>query len=371
MNKSAPTPTKLQISHPRDGDILCRHDGTIEDGKLHIEVSGAALEGGQVTVNGVAATMTEGWFSARIGLEVGPQLITTQLRLGGASFEQRLGVTVNLNSRKRYRFSVDDNIDFLADIGRDPEAYAALFDHWFLDFWRQIHQQFGTKVHINIYYQTMARDFNLTMFPDKYRDEWEENSDWLHLSFHALQNEPARLYRNAGYDLMATHFEMVMEQIDRFAGEEVYGRVTTVHWAECPVEAVRALRDRGVDAFIALPWPGAGECNTIYYLDTMQGAHLAARDAWQDTAEGVTFVTCDQVVNGKALDEIVPHLETQAADPHTGEMIELLIHEQYFRREWHIYQPDVMDKVRRAVGWVTEHGYEPVFWADGLLGSPV
>jgi len=365
------TAGKLQINTPRDGDILNRHDGEMRDGKLHLKVYGAALQGGQVTVNGVAANVADGWFAADIALEAGHQLITAQLQLGAVMMEQRIGVVVDLSSRKRYRFSVDDNIEFLVDIGRDPDAYDSLFDHWFLSFWRDIHREFGTKVHINIYYQNEARDFNLTRFPDKYRNEWEENAQWLHLSFHALQNFPNRIYQNAGYELMATHFEMVMNEIDRFAGEQVYGNVTTVHWAECPVEGVRALRDRGVDTFIALPRPGGGECNTIYYLEQSQGAHLAARDAWQDTAEDVTFVTCDQVVNGKALGDIVPHLEQQAANPHTGEMIELLIHEQYFRRDLPIYQHDVMEKVRRAVGWMGEHGYEPVFWSDGFLGSAV
>ncbi len=364
-------PDKLRINEPHDGDVLNRHDGRIQDDRLHLPVSGAALKGGEVTVNGVGAHVSDGWFCAEIELPGGPQIITARLQLGGLSIEQRIGVTVDLNSTKRYRFSVDDTIEFLVDIGRGPDAYGSLFDHWFLAFWRDIHREWGTKVHINIYYQNEARDFNLTMFPDKYKDEWESNADWLHLSFHALQNYPNRIYQHAGYDLMATHFEMVMEQVRRFAGEAVTGHVTTVHWAEAPVEAVRALRDRGVDTFIALPRRHGGECNTIYYLDEERGAHLGARDAWQDTAEDVTFITCDQVVNSKAVDEVVPHLEQQAADPHTGEMIELLIHEQYFRRDLLYYQHDAMEKVRRAVSFVTEHGYAPVFWCDGFLGSPL
>ena len=76
------------------------------------------------------------------------------------------------------------------------------------------------------------------------------------------------------------------------------------------------------------------------------------------------------MVNGLALDEIEPHLDRQAASPHTGEMIELLIHEQYFREEWAYHQPETQEKVRTALRWVTERGYEPVFWGDGFLGTP-
>ncbi len=369
MNASAET--QFQMNFPVDGDILCRHDGSITDGRLHITAHGAAPGGGEVAVNGVAATLVDGWFSAPVALGAGRQLITIRWECGGRVTEHRIGVTVNLNSRKRYRFSVDDNIEFLTDIGKDPGAYPSLFDHPFLGFWRHINEEFGTKVHINIYYQNDARDFNLTMFPDTYRGEWEANSDWLHLSFHALQNYPNRIYRDAGYDLMATHFEMVMAEIDRFAGECVYGNVTTVHWAEATVEGLRALRDRGVDTFIALPAPYGREYTTMYYLDPERAGHAATRDAWQDTAEDFTFVMCDQVVNGKALDEVVPDITRQAASPHTGEMIEFLIHEQYFRKDLPIHQPDVTEKVRRAVAWAAENGYEPCFWSEGFLGSPV
>ncbi len=95
---------------------------------------------------------------------------------------------------------------------------------------------------------------------------------------------------------------------------------------------------------------------------------MAQRDAWEDTTEGVVFIECDLVVNSVPLAQVVPHLEAVAASPHRAEMMELLVHEQYFRQELVHYQPDVMQKVEAALGWVTERGYEPVFWGDGFLG---
>ncbi len=46
-------------------------------------------------------------------------------------------------------------------------------------------------------------------------------------------------------------------------------------------------------------------------------------------------------------------------------------HEQYFRTDLPYYQPDVTEKTEQAIRWVTEHGYEPCFWSEGLLGSPL
>jgi hypothetical protein len=94
------------------------------------------------------------------------------------------------------------------------------------------------------------------------------------------------------------------------------------------------------------------------------------RDYWKDNEADLLFVRHDLVINTVALDQIVPHLKRVAADPHQSEMMELMIHEQYFYPDYRAYQPDFRERVERAVRWVTERGYRPVFYADGFLGSP-
>ena len=42
--------------------------------------------------------------------------------------------------------------------------------------------------------------FNLSMFPDKYKQEFAKNADWLRFSFHSLANKPDRPYKNATYE---------------------------------------------------------------------------------------------------------------------------------------------------------------------------
>ena len=217
-------------------------------------------------------------------------------------------------------------------------------------------------------YQTEG--FDLTQMPDKWWDEWQENAWWLHLSFHALQNEPNRIYRNAKYAQMAHDYDLVCGHIRRFAGDEVISNTTTVHWAECPKDAIVALRDRGIKRLIGLFWVREGRCTTGYYLPPEQCDYCVGRNAWYDRDTDLTFVTCAAVVNGLSVEQIDPHLDERGASPHTGEMIELLIHEQYFREELDLYQPTIRDKVRAALQWVTEKGHRPVFWSDGFLGAP-
>lgn len=366
----------LCITSPRDGDYLNQHDGRVEGDKLFVPVTGTCPNGAVVTVNGTPAAVTGETFIAEAPVTKTDWTITASC---GCEQQAEIAIMADLNSRKRYRYSIDDNIEFLADLGRDPDTYNSLFDHWYLAFWKLMHDKYGTKVHINTYYELSDHSWNTSMMPDKWRGEWEANSDWLHLSFHAIQNLPNRIYQAADYDRMAHDYELVVEQIKRYAGEAVLNQETTVHWAEAPLDACRALKDRGIDILIGLFWVNNGQCTTKYYLDIPQAEHCNTRDAWQDTNEGLTFVTCDSVVNGLAADKVIPMLETQTGNPHTGDMIELLIHEQYFRQDRLIveldgkrgsyFQSDVFEKVELGIRWLAEHGYAPCFWSDGLLGS--
>jgi len=355
----------INITSPRDGDVLTRHDGTETAEGLTLTVRGEAPGNGPIHVNGVPATQEDNSFLCQVTLS------DRHTSLVAETGEARDAIRVfwNQASRKRYRFSIDDNICFLKDLATHPGRYASLFDHWYLGFWREMNKTFGAKIHINIYFQTDG--FTLRQMPDIWKSEWQENASWLHLSFHALQDKPDRPYRNASYGQIAHDYDLVCGEIRRFAGEEVITNTTTVHWAECPKTAITALRDRGIENLIALfdVQGYDGPCTTGYYLPREQCAYCDTRGAWHDHETNLTFIRCTSVVNAVALEAIPSTLDKRTATPHTAEMLELLIHEQYFRKELSYYQPTVLEKVKAALTWATDKGYEPVFWSEGFLGT--
>ena len=360
--------TALEIEWPWDGDVLNRHDGDESGGGLRIEVSGRAWPGARISAAGESVTAgADGRFALPAVLTEREQKIVVTAE-GPARVEQaEIMLLWDRQSRPRYRFSSDDNILFLRDLAQRPDEYASLFDHWYLALWREMHERYGTKVHINIYFSD-GQGFTLEKMPDKWKGEWQKNADWLHLSFHARENEPNRIYRRATYEELSRDIERVHQQIVRFAGEEVLPEWTTLHWAECPRDAARALRDAGYRGLIILARRPCEQCTTMYYLGPEHCEHIIERDAWKDFDMDLLFVQCDMVVNTVPLEEIVPRLEIQADNPHTGELLELLIHEQYFREDLpRYYQPDVKEKVETAIKFAAERGYEPVFWADELL----
>ena len=110
--------------------------------------------------------------------------------------------------------------------------------------------------------------------------------------------------------------------------------------------------------------------SVCYYLQLADWLHLMRRDYWKDTREDIIFLRHDIVINTVPLDRIEQHLERVAADPHQSEVMELMIHEQYFYPDYVAYEPDYKERVEKAIAWVARRGYKPVFYKDGFLGAP-
>jgi len=112
---------ELKITHPHDGDVLNRHDGAEAASEILVPVRGTAPPGAQVLVNGAEAQMQGGEFSCAVPLAKQRNTITAQA--GDAADE--IAVWWNKGSRKRYRFSIDDNILWLKDLGTRPGDYGS------------------------------------------------------------------------------------------------------------------------------------------------------------------------------------------------------------------------------------------------------
>jgi len=373
----------IKIAQPVDGAILNRHDGKQRSDGLEVEVRLIAPRKSGITVNGVEAEVVRGpmrfySYGPKGGLynEFSCNIILKELetRIVACADNSRTSSTVitvlwDENSIRRYRFSVDNNILFLKDLAVNARKYNSIFENDYMNFWRQIHQEYGTRIQFNIYYQT--EEFNLSQVPSKYKSEWEENSNWLRLTFHALHGEP-KPYINASYRDMERDFRLVSGEIERFAGKSLLSTFTTVHWGETTLEACRALRDNGIKGLVGYFTvdPENGKPTVSYYLGEEETKYLREHDYWKDTREDLIFIKHDLVINDVDLEDIIPALNSIASDPHQSEVMEVMVHEEYFRPELHSYEADIKERVEITTEWLTKNGYKSVFYDEGFLGSP-
>ncbi len=352
----------LAILSPLDGDFLYKDDGYEKEGMLYIPVYVKAPDSYDLKVNGLSLNNIDGMLKADIPLtSYENKIILTE---GAGKELQEITVYWAPDSYKTYRLSLDDNIWFLKDLTENADKYESVFDNKYMAIFKRLHDDFGTKVHFNLYYQD--GDFNLSQMPVKYKDEWKANSDWLVFTFHALGNYPDKPYENTTYNEIYKHCEMVTDEIKRFAGAELLSPYTTVHWGAVNEEGCKALKDYGFKGLVGYFEFTDGKPVVSYYFDEKKTGHLNKRDIWRDNNFGLTFIKNDMVINCFDSEDVIPHLQKIVSDPHRSAFIELMIHEQYFHSHYSAYQPDYEEKIYNSVKFIAEKGYKPVFLKEVL-----
>lgn len=107
------------------------------------------------------------------------------------------------------------------------QNYGSIFDDPFFAFLQELHDNYGLKVTLYIYKE--ARDYDITLFPIKYKCEFANNADWLKLGFHAIRpkfNEAI----TANYDTFSNAYRQVDSCITAFAGESSKSHILRFHY---------------------------------------------------------------------------------------------------------------------------------------------
>ena len=378
--------SEIQVHQPFHGAVLHRRSGTpvigvveSSDGgpiALKIKVSGEAPPEAVVTVNGVECRRSGKTFEAETELrEKTNDILVKSTSAANETHEKRIRVLWLKNSVPRYRFTIDDTIFFLREIHRNGSK--SLFDDVFLGNLRKLHQKYGTKFALNLFYETSGdaeylnaerEYFNLSQFSDRYKSEWRDNADWLRLLFHAKREHPAEPYKNATAETLIGDFVQMEREIKRFAGEASYLPATVIHWGTIRPETYKPLAAHGVTTLSGYFIRRNGDYYVCYQMDDSRCDYLEQQDFLLDVDSGIVFSKIDLVANLVPLDDTVPTLEKVIADPNTAEFIDLMTHEQYFWPFYRNYLPDHWDRLDRAFAFLTERGYKPVFMNDPPLG---
>ncbi len=355
----------VQIDDPICGAILDQHHGTSRDGGLAIRVAGKAPSSLRVVVNGEPARRDGERFISEVVLR--RKITEIIARAPATGDECRVKVVWDRLSRPRYNFAIDDNIFFLRDVAR--KQYASLFDCFYLKLLRDWHKKYGACFTLNLYFAS-EDGFQLPDFPDRYRGEWKDNAEWLKLAFHAYADKPDRPYQDAPASKLLADYDLVAEQIRRFAGSETFAPPTNLHWSMARPDALKALATRGVRVLSGYFRPDNGRWDINYQLDDRRSEYLSKHDRLMDFDLGIVFIRDAIVCNSTPVDQVAAVLDPLDRKTDHQETINLLTHEQYFWPFYSGYLPDVPQRVETAIRWATDHGYQPVFFHEGLLGGP-
>lgn len=261
---------------------------------------------------------------------------------------------MSVQNQKKFCFTVDDNIRFLKELTQSGAK--SLFDHPYMKMYRRLHERFGLKVQLNLFYE--VENFDLSQMSDRFREEWKENADWLKTSFHS-KLENARPYFASGYDEVFRDCGVVHREILRFASSDSLAKTTTVHYCVATQEGLSALRDQGVEGLLGLYGTSDAPRNS-HQTSSENGVRIRLGETI--TEEGISYAGIDLILNDVPKEEIVERIRPLL----DRGLIKVMIHEQYFYSDYHRYQPDFEEKLETAFEYLVKHGYQSVFFEDVL-----
>ena len=391
----------VEITNLRQGAVLNHNHGVETEKSLRISVEGISDWGMPVTVNGVPAVMDGRRFFAEIELTQKINTIKAQSVTPYGNFSQDLTVVWDKKSFKRCNFYIDDHSFVFTDLAKDRPARA--FDHFYLKGLKEINKKYGTKFTLNAFYHNAHHEFELKDMPDIWKSEFQDNADWLKFSFHAYSEFPDRPYAEATAEEFGRDWDLVQNEINRFAGEECYIAPNVIHWANIhPVVADEMIR-RGTTCYSkslrlrVMGGPSLADRQkggnmtqiearnrsgvdknpaslglSLHYDLIEESGYLEKHHCYYDPLLKIFFFMTNGVCgNLVPLAEIPGKLEKTFANaaPYGVEVFGNASHEQYTFPYYPNYLPDHMERLECASRVMHENGCKPVFFTEGILGN--
>lgn len=367
----------FKITNIMQGAVLNCEWGQETAAGLKITIKGYADPLDEVRVNNVPCLRERNDFSCKISITKKISEIRAELKNSEGQFSHAVKVIWDKNSFKRYHFYFDDCIFFLTDIHKN--RYKSLFDCFFLRRLQEMNRRYEVKFVLNCFYQNDHEPFTMHELTDRYKSEWIDNAHWLKLSFHAYSEFPDRPYQDATSEKLAEDYDLVREEIVRFAGPETFCPPAIIHWGMIRPASldvlvardVRVLSGMFLNARSAVGQEGAGDaCLDIgYFLDKTRAAYLKNNSLVYDFENSIQFEMIDLFCNLDPIDVIKRKLELKYDQGNLNHVIALASHEQYSFPFYANYIPDHFERIEAAVKWCTEHNYQPVFPNEGILGN--
>ena len=307
-------------------------------------------------------------------------------------------------SKKTY-FYIDDVVWLFRDLTRQKPK--SVFDNPFMNVLKEMHEKYGLKVQLNLFYRTDFYygndEFTLADMTDAYKKEWEENADWIRFGFHSKQEFPDYPYINASYDDVKSNYLDIRNEVYRFASEKNWGVAVNPHWRPISKDGCRALVDLGVKVTCAttgIKTEYNGDPSTLPYghaqrllnnrkpetatfirktknlaiLSSLCGYNHLKEEQLIGTLHNFGYYTDNELginiktfLDGPLIDQSkLEDMEDEMKSYTDFSFVGWATHEQYFHKDYFNYQSDIAEKLEICCKVLQSHGFEFIFIEDLL-----
>ncbi len=321
-----------------------------------ISVKGTAEPGSPIRC-GEIYTTTDPEGNFEFSLPVSRIHNTIRIQSGADCLERRF--VCDFDNRKRYNFFIDDNIFFMTEIYR--KKHRSIFDSFYLKFLRDMHEKYDFKVTLNMFrsnnHDRETPPFDLEVFPETYKSEFEDNAHWLRLAFHAYSEFPDNPYGKAFPEKLPEHYEQVVSQLERIAGKSVVISPVLMHFYEIAnANSRKYIREKGMRIFTQ-PERYWEELQKKWGRNVLAEYHYGF-----DQLQIPLLFMCNLFPTPVLLQKLEEAYETPGKN-----FLCVGTHEQYSYPFYSAYIPEHFQRVEAVLRSLKDHGFQSSFFTETLL----
>ena len=281
---------------------------------------------------------------------MGKYIKSTQFStVGNKSYPRSDSYKIEANTGKNiFSLSFDDTILIFKDINNNN--YDSVFQNSTLSWYKELHEKYGVVISCYCYYED--KNFNLSQITDKYKEEFQANSDWLRFGFHAINSDTN--YATGAIDI---DYQKTVRELERIVGEDSIDNVIRLQMFQGLYDEIRKLTELSEQPIVGLLT--ADDSRQSYYLSKKDNIYIYNHDELYKSNMNLHFFSTDfrtEYVNniGSKLKE----LNKDCWNNQTGDLV-------VFSHEWALNMEN-KGKIEKICKYAREKGYSFIFFEDML-----
>lgn len=209
--------------------------------------------------------------------------------------------------------SLDDTIELFKDLKKNN--YKNIFENKTLNYLRKLNKKYGAKVTLYVCFENDG--FKLTEVSTNYKNQFEENKNWLKFGFHSQSFESDYSLESSNLDIK--EYEKVINQLEKIVGNKSIDKISRVHLFAGNKNMLKKLREKN----LLIGLLGADDNRKIYYLDDNKSLELKKNGELYDQETNLYFIATD--IRGEKMKNIL--LIKELVDQNKDKQLIIFTHE--------------------------------------------
>lgn len=183
---------------------------------------------------------------------------------------------------KKVHLSFDDVSICMKELTNNSDKYSSAFDVPFLGELKKLHESTGAKFTLYVY--EMDGGYDISQFPQKYADEFDQNSGWLKVGYHAMSPSISKDSIS-----MSSVFIPSFDRVDSILSAKFKSAKTNtirLHYFHATQEEVEHIKEKGITTLLA-----ADDDRISYSLPESDNTNLLSEE--QLKKNGMTYISTD------------------------------------------------------------------------------